>query len=156
MTQLTPVIEHFGPGDQSWLGSRRGVDTAQTVTLDATAVAGLVTSGYIPSGIPLAYNPTTRKHEPYNSGASGGTAYLATLAGFLVADVPIVIAPGESGVGDIVAAMLDTGRILVNRLPVAFTPPANSGNFVFVTHGWVGQAVDANAPLPEPFVEPEA
>jgi hypothetical protein len=146
MTQLSPITENFGPGDQSWLGSRRGVDTAQTVTLDATACASLVTQGYIPSGVPLAYNPSTKKMEPYDHTGSGGTAYKATLAGFLVADVPVVVAPGETGVGDIVAAMLDFGRIVTNRLPVALgtTTPTTTGQFVFVT-GATGEPVDGNS-----------
>lgn len=157
--QLTPVVEHFGPGDQSWLGSRRGVDTAQTVTLDATAFASIISTynGYIPSGVPLALNTSTKKHEPYLHTGSGGTAYLAVLDGFLVADVPVTIAPGITPTGDIVAAMLDTGRILTNRLPIALgvAQPVDNGQFVYVT-GWVGQPVDANTSLPETIGEPSA
>lgn len=128
MTQLRKRHESFLTGDLTWLGSKRGVDSAQTVTLDVSAFesAGLVTEGYyIKSGNPLkaATVDGATKYVPY---AGSGT-----LAGFLLTD--IFVDPRLDNTADAVAPMLDFGRIRRSKLPAAVgATPTTSGQFVFV------------------------
>ena len=99
--QFNSTVEEFGYDNQSWLGSRRGTHTARTVTIDAATVAQF--EGSIPSGIPL------------KEGADGKFEAVSApedeLAGFLLTAQPI------RGAGDIIAPLLDTGRVRVSRLP---------------------------------------
>jgi hypothetical protein len=129
MTQLRKRHESFLVGDLTWLGSKRGVDSAQTVTLDVSAfqAADLVTEGYyIKSGQPLkaATVDGTTKYVPY--------ANTGTLAGFLLTDQ--FIDPRLDDTADTVAPMLDFGRIRTSKLPTTGFPasPTTSGQFVFV------------------------
>ena len=127
MTQLGLRRESFLVGDLRWLGSKRGVDSAQTVTLDISAfiAADLVTEGnYIKSGEPLkeATVDGTTKYIPY--GGSG------TLAGFLLTD--ITVDPRLPDTADAVAPMLDFGRINLSKLPSPVAASATTtGQFVF-------------------------
>lgn len=114
---LTLTTESYGGSKLSWLGSRRGVDTARTVTILRSSVSGL--TGSIPAGTPLA--KSGQKYVPY-TGAEG-----QVLAGFLLTDQGL-----KAGGGDIVAPLLDTGRVIIAKLPVPFTAPADPGQFVFI------------------------
>lgn len=107
--------ESYGGGDQSWLGSMRDVVTARTVTIDRTALtpATHFPQGYVRSGTPLAI--VAGKAVPFNAAGSGGAD---VLAGFLLTDQPVI------GAGDLPSPLLDSGRIRVSRLPVAFAVPA--------------------------------
>lgn len=125
MPQLSPRIEQFGPGDQSWLGSRHGVENAISGTFDVTAGASKVVDGYLKSGEPLAYNTTSHKYVPYNSGGSGD---VTTLAGFLIADVPVV-----AGAGDVMIAIGKHLFVRRSKLPSPIpTNPTTTGLFVFL------------------------
>lgn len=104
--------EAHGGGDVSWLGSRHGVDVAQTYTLDKTTFSG-VEDGVVPAGTPVEFDAASGKVKPFAT----------TLTGFTLNDVSVAK-------GDAVVAVLERGRIRVNRLPVEFTPPADS-LFVF-------------------------
>lgn len=106
--------ESYGGGDDSWMGSRHGVDTAQTVTLDASAFT--VTDDIVKSGYPVEFDATSGLAEPLTTG---------TLYGFVIGDHYI-------GNGDTPVAVLERGRVIVDNLPVSFTPPADPGLFVFV------------------------
>ncbi|WP_030143878.1 hypothetical protein [Mycetocola saprophilus] len=117
---LTITKESYGGSKLSWLGSRRGVDTARTVTIDRTKLTpAQVTAGVLPAGTPLA--ASANKVAPYT--AAEGQVFV----GFLLTDQAI-----KPGGGDIVAPLLDHGRIRVAKLPVAFTAPDNATSFVFV------------------------
>ena len=111
MANLSIRSESFGGSDDRWLGSREGLATAQTVTLDGTAFPDdVVTSG----------TPVTKSGDlavPYN-----GT----DLDGFVATDQDV------TG-GNTPAPLLDRGRIRTAFLPVAFTAPADAGRFVFVS-----------------------
>lgn len=128
MTQLGPRRESFLVGDLTWLGSKRGVDSAQTVTLDVSAfiAADLVTDGnYIKSGNPLkaATVDGDTKYVPY-----GGTG---TLAGFLLTDISVD--PRLPDTADATAPMLDFGRIRRSNLPAPVgATPTTTGQFVFL------------------------
>ncbi|RBP66431.1 hypothetical protein DFO66_103381 [Brevibacterium sanguinis] len=95
----------------SWLGSREGVATARTGTL-----AGF--TGVVRSGTPVA--EVAGEYVAYDSATN-------TLAGFVLHDT--AIREGR----DTPTAILDRGRIRVDRLPVAFTPPTDKGRFAFVS-----------------------
>jgi hypothetical protein len=123
MTQLSPRVETFGAGDQSWLGSDHGVDSARTVTINVASSSGKIANGVIKGGEALAI--VSGLAVPYNSGGSGGTEILA---GFLLQDTPIV-----TGAGNAVAPLLDHGRIILSKLPSTVTDSATTtGQFVFV------------------------
>lgn len=118
--QFNSTVEEFGYDNQSWLGSRRGTHTARTVTIDAATVAQF--EGFIPSGIPLK--------EDVGGKFVAVSAPEDELAGFLLTAQPI------RGAGDIIAPLLDTGRVRVSRLPnEAFdvtTLSAANPHFIFV------------------------
>lgn len=107
----------YGGGDDSWMGSRHGVETAQTITLDASAFTiadDIVKSGYpvaLDHGLAVPYDPTP---------VTGNDLY-----GFVIGDHDI-------SDGDTPVAVLERGRIKTANLPVTFTSPADPGLFVFV------------------------
>ena len=101
MTQLTTSSESFGGTDQRWLGSREGTDTARTVTLDHDAWDDKVTNGRLKGGEPIKI--TSGKYVPY-----AGTG---SIVGFLLNDIPFRV-----GGGNVVAPMLDRGRIIIKYL----------------------------------------
>lgn len=105
MTQLQKTSETFGGTDQRWLGSREGMDTQETVTLDHDAWAGKVVNGRLKGGEPIKI--TSGKYVPY-----AGTG---SLVGFLGQDVPFRV--DATNKPDKVAAMLNRGRIIVKYLP---------------------------------------
>lgn len=102
--QLKTVREAWGAENQKWLGSAHATTNAQTVTLDAEKLSTVVDDGVIPSGIPLKKGDSG-KFEPV-------TATTDTLAGFLFTSQSFT--PGG---GDVVAPMLDHGRIRTAHLP---------------------------------------
>ncbi|TWS20783.1 potassium transporter [Tsukamurella asaccharolytica] len=122
---LTPRTETFGAGNLSWLGSKHGVDAARTVTISRSALteATHYPKGYLPSGTPLAL--VDGKAVPFNAVGTGGTE---VLAGFLLTDQQVA-----KGGGDIVAPLLDHGRVILSKLPAPVTASATtSGQFIFV------------------------
>jgi len=119
MTNLNVRAESFGGSDDRWLGSREGLATAQTVTLDAAAFpAGTYPGGVVKSGTPLAKSGDL--FVPFTDDAA------QDLAGFLATDQDV-------SNGNAVAPLIDRGRIRVAHLPVAFTAPAGAARFVFVS-----------------------
>lgn len=108
--------ESYGGGDMTWLGSRHGVDTATTITLDASAFT--VDDDIVPSGYPVQKSSTPGLADPYDDEAG-------TLYGFVIGDHDI------SG-GDTPVAVVWHGRINVANVPVAgFEAPTDPGLFDF-------------------------
>lgn len=99
--QLNPKRTGWKSDNQSWLGSAHGTDTARTVTIDGTKLGAF--DGVIPSGTPLKEGLTGR-YEPV-------TAAGDTLAGFLLTP------QSYTGTDDVVAPLIDRGRIRVGNLP---------------------------------------
>ena len=117
---LKMTKERFGGAKLSWLGSRHGVDNARTVTIDRAKLgAPVLAAGVLPAGTPLA--KAGAKVAPYT--AASGEVFV----GFLLTAQSV-----RAGGGDIVAPMLDHGRVIVAKLPVAFTVPETATSFVFV------------------------
>lgn len=101
-----------GGEDLSWLGSRHGVANARPITLKAEAF----TDKTVKSGQPL---------ELDSEGFAVPYAGSNPLLGFSIDGADV-----ENG--DVTVALLDHGRVLVDNLPVEFTVPNNTGQFVFV------------------------
>lgn len=110
---LTLRTESWGTDDQSWLGSRHGIGECASVTLDkSTFTEGThYPAGYFKSGLPIAKITATGKYGPYDNAAVDGRQ---TLSGFLFAPVP-----APTGDVDPVGAMLDHGKVVLAKLPVA-------------------------------------
>ena len=109
---FNPVRKTVGGEKLSWLDSRHAVSNAQTGTLDAAAF----TEDVVLSGTPLSF--VGGKYVPFTDGAT------QTLAGFNLYGRDV-------SNGDEPCAVLDHGRVHVASLPVAFTPPADAGLFIF-------------------------
>lgn len=111
---LTLRTDTFGMDDQSWLGSRHGTNNAVPVTLDTSAFteATHYPDGYFPSGLPLGRITADDTVGPYDGAALDGRE---SLAGFLLSPIK---APAD-GTSDVVGAMLDHGKVVADRLPIA-------------------------------------
>ena len=122
---LALSTETFGAGNQSWLGSKHGTDACRTGTIDREALTKEThfPDGRLKSGFPLA--KVGDVYVPYASGGANGTG---TIAGFLFTDQSV-----RDGGGDIVAPILDHGRVILSKLPAPVAANATTtGQFVFV------------------------
>ncbi|WP_100485609.1 potassium transporter [Mycobacteroides abscessus] len=122
---LTVRTETFGAGNQSWLGSKHGTDACRTVTIDREALVKEThyPDGRLKSGLPLAKVGDT--YVPYAAGGANGAG---VLAGFLFTDQSV-----RDGGGDIVAPLLDHGRVILSKLPATVAADADTtGLFIFV------------------------
>lgn len=129
MTQLQKRSQTFAGTEQRWLGSRQGMDTCRTVTLDKTAWAGKVVNGRLKGGEAIVQKSTDDTWVPYASGGSNNTN---KVVGFLRNDIPFRTGADD---GDCVAPMLDEGRIIVNYLPSTVAVGATQaypGRFVLI------------------------
>lgn len=109
-------IETFGGGDQSWLGSAHGIANARTEVLDiSTFTAGThYPNGFIPSGTPVAkVGGVLVPYDADEEAAEGA----GVLAGFVLTDQAVV------GTADFGVPLLDHGRVIAAKLPIAFTAP---------------------------------
>lgn len=116
MTQTAPRKESVGAGDQSWLGSRFGTDTAKSVTLDPSAWSDKISDGRIKSGEPFKLDDGLA--VPYDSDSD--------LDGFILTDQSV-----SADGGNVTAPGLWSGRILTSKLPSEVAPGASTtGLFV--------------------------
>lgn len=111
---LTLKTDAFFQDDQSWLGSAHGTTSAKSITLDTSAFTANThyPNGYFPSGLALGRIEATGLYGPYSSAAGDGRD---VLAGFLFCAIG---APTVNTV-DVQGALLDHGKILTAKLPVA-------------------------------------
>lgn len=119
---LQQTSEAWGQDDQSWLGSAHATDAAQSVTLDTSAFtkATHYPKGYFPSGLAI---------KKLGNGMFGPAAAGDAAFGFLFTAVK---APDDNAI-DVVAAMLDHGRVIVSKLPIPVSGAAlTNPHFVFV------------------------
>lgn len=99
--QFSKSVEEYTTDNQTWLGSRHGTHTARTVTIKGSALGAF--KGFVPSGIPLKRDGDG-KYSPVSAASD-------VLAGFLLT------AQKFDGVGDVVAPLIERGRVRVGRLP---------------------------------------
>lgn len=99
--QFSKSVEEYTTDNQTWLGSRHGTHTARTVTIKGSALAEF--EGFVPSGIPLKRDEDG-KYSPVAAADD-------VLAGFLLTSQKF------DGVGDVVAPLIERGRVRVGRLP---------------------------------------
>ena len=124
-------FEAFGTGDQTWLGSFRGVTSARTEVVDPTVgwLAGThYPNGYIPSGYPVAKVGATL--VPYVAGGSAGTG---VLAGHILTDQSVY------GTAKLAVPLMDTGRVKVAKIAAlpaqsAFAAPAAASNATTIVY----------------------
>lgn len=124
--------------DYTWLASQADVEFAQSGTLDATslsAAGGHHVENWIKSGTPLgqitAAGAKKGQFALYATGASDGSQ---THVGFLAAPVQLADPVTAQANVPIVGAVLRTGQIITNRLPVTFDPTgagADKSHFVY-------------------------
>lgn len=123
------VTETIGTGDQSWIGEPGPWKArSQALKVSAFTAATHYPNGYLPSGTAVAKytsGANSGTWGPYNSGGSDGSQ-LSPL--FVLTDT--AIAASDVYVN---AALLDRGRVNINKLPLTFTPPTDPGNFMFLT-----------------------
>jgi hypothetical protein len=114
--QLGLRSQSFLQADQTWLGSEHGTTNARSVTIVTSTLtpATHFPNGFLPSGLPLAQytgGPNVGKYTVYASGGANGAG---TLVGFLLDSVPV-----HDPAADAVGALLDHGRIVLAKLPIA-------------------------------------
>lgn len=105
---------------QKWLGSAHATSNARTITIDGTTLSDFAEPGFIPAGTPIAEG-AGGKFAPAKAGD--------TLAGFLLVDQPF------DGTNDVIAPLLDHGRIRVDYLPKGapdVTAMPDNTRFIFV------------------------
>lgn len=106
-------------GDQTWLGSTRGITTNRTEYLVPNDFpANQRADGFIKSGTPVSQVAGKGKLLPYTAGTT-------ILAGFIFTDQVV----GASLTEAINVPVLDHGRVRTSRLPVTgFVAPAAANN----------------------------
>lgn len=104
MSQFDIRSESFGAGDQSWMGSTHGIDSAKSVTLDPAAWSGKLTDDKVlRSGEAMAI--VDGLAVPYVAGTN-------TLSGFLLTDQTI-----RPNGGNATVPCVWHGRIKLSKLP---------------------------------------
>jgi hypothetical protein len=116
-----------GRDDQSWLGSAHGTSSAQSITLQMSSFTAAThfPNGYLPSGLPLGKytsGANAGKYGPVTDAAADGSQ---VLAGFLFT---AVAAPRSTTATVVNGALLDHGRVILARLPIAPSAAAQATN----------------------------
>lgn len=116
--------EAWTQDDQSWLGSAHGTDATRTGTLDISAFTPGThfPNGYLPSGLAVALIGNTGLYGPAGAGATD----------FVFLFTAQKVHPTNNAF-DIVAPLLDHGRIVVAKLPIAVSGASlTNPHFIFV------------------------
>jgi len=128
---LSPSFNTIGRDDPSWLGSARGTSQAQSIALAVSAFTASThyPNGYFPSGLPLGKytsGANSGKYGPYTAGAADGSQ---NLAGFLLT---ATAAPRNAAATVVNGPLLDTGRVILSKLPITVDATAQATNQRFV------------------------
>lgn len=118
---LQQTTEAWTQDDQSWLGSEHGTSSTRSGTLDTSAftLGTHYPNGYFPSG--LAVKLSAGLWVP---ALAADTDYCIL---FAAVKAPLV------NTIDVVCALLDHGRVIVSKLPIAITGAAlTNPHFIFV------------------------
>lgn len=95
----------------AWLGSRHGIESADTIELDGAAFNAIYTDGVAKSGTIMGKITATGRYAPYNSGASDGSQ---TAVGVLAKTVRTL--EGTTVVNS-PAPLMTHGKVITNNLP---------------------------------------
>ena len=114
--QLGLRKETFTQGDLTWLGSAHGTENARTATIVTSTLTANThfPEGFLLSGLPLAKYTGGPNLGRYTAYATGGANGAGTLVGFLLYAVPV-----PDPTVDTIGALLDHGRIVTTKLPIA-------------------------------------
>jgi hypothetical protein len=104
----------YAPENFSWLASRHGVDSTDTITLNsAMFTTAFGTQGFIPSGVALglitAAGATQGTYGPYDNAATDGRQ---VMAGHLMTTKSL-----KGGAARLGAALLSHGKVRLSKLP---------------------------------------
>lgn len=123
----------YTQGNQKWLGSAHGTNTADTVTLDLSLfTAGThFPNGYIPSGMSLGKVTATGVYGPYSDAAGDGRT---TLVGHLYQDVKVA---SDNVSGKAIGAILRHCQVIEANLPTNHGVDANgkvnvAGSIIYI------------------------
>ena len=110
LTAFTTFLANF-----SWLASRHGVESTDTITLNTTMfTANFAARGYVPSGVALglitAVGATQGTYGPYDNAATDGRQ---VMAGHLMTTKSLT-----GGAARIGAALLSHGKVRLSKLPL--------------------------------------
>jgi hypothetical protein len=118
------VSETIGTGDQSWLGESGPHKARSQALLKSGFTEGThYPDGFLPSGTPVALNSSTDEYVAYVDGGSNGTG---AVAGFVLTDSKV------TGDAYINVALLDRGRININKLPITVAAADLAATFIAV------------------------
>lgn len=108
--------------DPSWIYSDHGQNVNLTATLDLSlfSAAAHYPNGFIPSGLPLAKNSTTRMYGPVDPDAENG---LEVLVGFLYS--PLTVNDGLGVPTSLYGAVYTHGTVVEANLPAGTTLTAD-------------------------------
>lgn len=103
---LAQTTETWGNEDLSWLGSAHGLEMADSVTLDRTAMtAAWLTDGVVPAGAIVRRVNATGRYVPWADAAADGPS-------------GILIGPVMTGAaGNPVGAVIRHGQVIIAKLP---------------------------------------
>lgn len=112
---LGQVTETLLPNEKSsWLASKHGLDSAQTIILDGAALGAIYPDGLAKSGTLLAKNTSTNRYVPYDQAAVTNGVNVA--AGYLYRSIDIRNKTGGT-FHDSAAALLEHCSVDVAKLP---------------------------------------
>lgn len=103
----------YTQGDQKWLGSAHGTNTADTITLDVSLFteADHFPDGFLRSGQGLGKVTATGVYGPYDDALATG---VQTLVGHLLTDVKV---HSDNHAGKVMGALLRHGQVIEANLP---------------------------------------
>jgi hypothetical protein len=113
VSDLSVSTETYGSGNQTWLGSKHGVDECDSITLDLDefTLATHYPDGYIPSGTVVATVTSGGLYAPYDDGDS--PAGVGVAEGHLLTDVHVRTGGGTLLLG----ALFTHGQVVEANLP---------------------------------------
>lgn len=124
---------NYTQGDQKWLGSAHGTNTADTITLDLSLFTSGThfPNGFIPSGMSLGKVTATGVYGPYSNAAVDGRT---VMVGHLYQDVEVA---SDNTTGKAIGAILRHCQVVEANLPSNHGVDANgkadvAGSIIYV------------------------
>jgi hypothetical protein len=147
--RLGIVSETFSPAeDQSWLGSKHGVENATPITLDADKFLTTFPTGIVPSGVALGKITATGLYAPYTPKNESVSIAVDATAGNWTVTINGQ-ATGNIAFNATAAAVQAAVELLDDVSPGDITVtggPGASGGLTPYVFKWNGDFEDADAP----------